>query len=115
VLTAILHNLGLYGTTPLGIGYDHYMHFLGGFTIAIVFDRIFRENLPRAKRFILMIVCALGVGAVVEMVQWTDVFLLPDFNMFLAFDPANSMADMIGNGLGGIAMGIITVLRRRKA
>jgi VanZ family protein len=112
-LVAILHNLDLYQTSPFGIRFDHYAHFLGGFTVAIVVDRIFKEDLPRVKRFVLLTVSALGVGAVVEIAQWVDAFLVPTFEMFRADEMSNCMADMVCNGLGGITMGIISLFKKR--
>jgi uncharacterized membrane protein YjdF len=111
--TLVVHNLGLYSTHPLGIGFDHYTHFLGGFTVALITDRIFSERLTRAKRFAILLLAALGVGAVWEIIQWLDAYIVPGFEMFRADDISNSMKDMICNGLGGTAMGIITLFRKR--
>ena len=81
----ILHNLGLYATSPLGIRFDHYMHFVGGFTIAIISDRIFIEKLSKSKRFILVIIFALGVGAVGEILEWLGYGILGSGNGFFFF------------------------------
>jgi len=113
VLTAILHNLNLYETSPFGIRFDHYTHFLGGFSIAIIIDRVFKDELSRVKRFFLVTVSALGVGALVEIIQWIDIFLVPDFEMFHADEMSNCMTDMICNGLGGTTMGIVVLFRKR--
>jgi len=112
ILIAILHNLGLYETYPLGIRFDHYMHFLGGLAVAIVIDRMYQESLPRSKRFVLLLLSALGVGAVVEISQWIDGYLLPGITLFQADDMSNSMEDMIFNGFGGIVIGMFVVLRK---
>ena len=95
VLTGILHNLGLYGTHPLGIRFDHYTHFLGGFAVAIIIDRFYQEKLTRVKRFFLLIMSALGVGALLEIVQWADGYFLPTIKVFQADSMSNSMNDMI--------------------
>ncbi len=112
VLTALLHNLGLYGAHPIGISFDHYTHFLGGFTVAIVIDRAFQKALPRPKRLALLILSALAVGAVVEIMQWIDGYLVPGIELFQADEMSNSMGDMIYNGLGGITMGLVTLFRK---
>jgi hypothetical protein len=112
VLTGILHSLGLYGTHPLGIKFDHYTHFLGAFSAAMVVDRIYLEKLPRQKRFLLVTLSAVGVGAILEILQWVDGYLLPGVSFFQADDISNTMGDMICNTLGGTTMGIVTLLRK---
>lgn len=112
VLTVLLHNLGLYGTYPIGISFDHYIHFLGGFTVAIVIDRAYQEALPRLKRLTLLVLSALGVGAFVEIIQWIDGYLVISIELFQADEMSNSMGDMIYNGLGGITMGLVTLFRK---
>ena len=49
ILTLLLHNFHLYAAKPFGIPFDHYMHFIAGFTIALIFDRLLFE-LPIKKR-----------------------------------------------------------------
>ena len=110
---AVLQNLGLYETSPFGIKFEYYMHFLGGFTIGLIADRIFLENLPRAKRFALMPIWALGAGAVWEIAQWLYGLLLPDAENFRADGMWDCMVDMISNGLGGTTMGLVTLFRTR--
>jgi uncharacterized membrane protein YjdF len=111
--TLVVHNLGLYSTHPLGIRFDHYTHFLGGFTVALVADRILTEKITRTKRFALILLAALGVGAVWEIIQWLDGYVIQGFDMFSSDDISNSMRDMICNGLGGTVMGIITLFRKQ--
>jgi len=112
VLTALVHNLGFYGSHPLGIRFDHYAHFLGAFSVAIVIDRIYVEKLPRQKRFLLVVLSTIGVGGILEIVQWIDGYLLPNVAFFKADDISNTMGDMISNTLGGMIMGIVTLLRK---
>jgi hypothetical protein len=110
--TAILHNLNLYDTSPFGIRFDHYIHFLGAFSIAIIVDRLFKQEISRLKRFLILMVSALGVGAIVEIVQWLDYSLLPNFEAFKVDGMSNTIGDMISNGLGGLAMGAIALFRK---
>ena len=46
------------------------MHFIGGFAIAIITDRIFNEKLTRFKRFAIVTIFALGIGAIGEIIEW---------------------------------------------
>jgi uncharacterized membrane protein YjdF len=112
-VTLVVHNLGLYSTHPLGIRFDHYTHFLGGFTVAIITDRVFTEKLTRAKRVFILLMASLGAGALLEIVQWLDAYIVPGVEMFRADDISNSMKDLISDGLGGIAMGIIALVRKQ--
>jgi uncharacterized membrane protein YjdF len=109
----VVHNLGLYSTHPLGIRFDHYTHFLGGFAVAIITDRIFNEKLARVKRFTILLMASLGVGALLEIAQWLDAYIIPGVEMFHADDISNTIKDLICDGLGGTAMGIITLVRKQ--
>jgi hypothetical protein len=62
-----------------------------------------------------MVVSALGVGAIVEIIQWLDYSLLPYFEVFRADGISNTMGDMISDGLGGLVMGVVTLYRGRFA
>jgi len=112
-VTLVVHNLGLYSTHPLDISFDHFTHFLGGFTVAIVTDRMFTEKLTRTKRFTILLMASLGVGALLEIVQWLDAYIVPGVEMFRADDISNAINDLISDGLGGIVMGIIALVRKQ--
>ncbi len=113
-VTAVLHAAGLYSTKPLGIRFDHYTHVIGGFGIAMVVDRWVREPLTGAKRFFLLVMTALGVGSMVEIVQWVDGYIVPGVEICQADELSNSIADMICNGIGGTVMGITALFKKRR-
>src|SRR3989338_2690411 len=70
IFALTLHDLFFYSTSPFGIRFEFYMHFVGGFTIAIITDRAFREKISRPKRFMLLVIFALGIGVIGEMIEW---------------------------------------------
>ena len=116
----IIHNLGIYATSPFGIRFDHYMHFFGGFTIAIIGDRIFNEKFSRGKRFVFVVIFALGIGAIGEILEWIGYGILGKGDGFFFFGMGdegewrNSMLDLIFNFIGGTFMGILTLFRKIK-
>src|SRR3989338_637322 len=118
--TILLHNLHLYGTSPLGIRFDHYMHFIAGFTIALVTDRLLSERLPLFKRVIVLVLCALGFGAIGDVVEWLGYGILGSGKGFFYFgigdegEWRNAILDTIFNGLGGITLASLVGLLRRK-
>ena len=118
LLVLNLHNLGLYATNPLGIRFDHYMHFAAGFTIAIITDRIFNERLNKIKRFILLIVFSLGIGAVGEIVEWLGYSILGSGEGFFRYGVGdegewrNLIFDMVFNFFGSVAMAVPTLFRK---
>lgn len=117
--TLILHDLFLYDTMPLGIKFEHYMHFAGGFTIAIFTDRLFRERLPKPKRLLLLVLFALGIGAIAETAEWGGYKILglgEGFFKYGAGDEGgwdNSILDLIFNGIGASAMAASTLFRKK--
>ena len=115
VFAMILHNLNLYPFSPFGIKFDHYMHFTGGLAIALIADRFFIEKMSRAKRLFLMVFFTLGVGALGEIVEWLGyTFVGSGDGMFFhgigdEIEWSNAIIDMIFNGLGAIAVGLLTI------
>ena len=120
IFTIILHNLYLYPTSPLGIRFDHYMHFFSGFTIALVTDRAFNENISKVKRFFLLVIVALGIGAFGEIFEWLGYGILGYGDGFFLFGSGdegewrNCIFDLIFDLFGGIMMGIIILFRKVK-
>ena len=115
VFAMTLHNLNLYASSPLGIKFDHYMHFVGGLAIAIISDRFFVEKMGKAKKFLLILFFTLGVGALGEIIEWLG-FTLLGFGegMFChgmgdEIEWSNAIIDMIFNGLGAITIGLFTM------
>jgi len=120
IFSLILHNLYLYPTSPLGIRFDHYMHFVSGFTIALITDRIFNEKIGKIKRFYLLIMVALGIGAIGEISEWLGYGILGYGDGFFLFGSGdegewrNCILDLIFDLFGGIGMGVITLFRKNK-
>lgn len=118
--TIILHNLHLYATSPFGIRFDHYMHFIAGFTIALVFDRLLSEKMPFFKRFIIIVLCALGFGAIGEIIEWLGYGILGSGKGFFYFgigdegEWRNAILDTIFNGFGGITLASLVGFLRKK-
>jgi len=117
----ILHNLGLYGTSILGLPFDHYMHFAGGFTFALVIDRLLLEKIPVLKKAALVIIAAVGVGAVAEIVEWGGYALLGSGEGFFLYGVGdegewqNTILDMFFNLLGAsVLMSIVWFRKSRR-
>lgn len=112
IFALILHNLGLYGTKPLGVSFDHYMHFVGGFAIAIITDRAFTEKLSKMKRFAMLVIFTIGIGAIGEIIEWLGYALLGSGEGFLLYGSGdegewrNLIFDMIFNALGAATMAV---------
>lgn len=106
----VLHSFGLYATSPLGIRFDHYMHFVGGFAIAIITDRALTEKLSPMKRFAIIVVFALGIGAIGEIIEWLGYSFLGAGEGFLFYGMGdegewrNAILDLIFDLFGGAAM-----------
>lgn len=120
VTALILHNLHLYGSTPLGIPFDHYMHFYAGFTLAIIADRLFFEKMHTLKHNFLIIFVALGVGSVGEIIEWLGYGILGSGKGFFFFGMGdegewrNAALDMIFNMSGAVLAAIVCFLSRKK-
>lgn len=105
----ILHASYLYPYSPLGIRWDHYMHFYGGFVIAMIGYRIFlKEKWSSWKLFLILLLFTLGVGAFHEIVEWLGYGILGEGEGFLFFGEGdegewrNAMLDLIFNCTGMI-------------
>lgn len=108
IFALILHTLGLYATRPLGIRFDHYMHFVSGFTITLITDRLFNERLSKMKRAILLVFFSIGVGAVGEIIEWLGYYVLGLGDGFLFYGLGdegewnNAILDLIFNSFGSL-------------
>ncbi len=119
ILVMVLHDLSFYGESIFGITFENYMHFFGGFTIAIIADRFFNEKLSKAKRFTMLVIFALGVGAIVEIIEWIGFIILGRGEGLFYFGVGdinawhNTIIDLIFNAFGAIPMGIFTLCRKK--
>lgn len=106
----VLHNLGLYAASPFGIRFDHYMHFVGGFAIAMMADRAFTQQFSMMKRFVFLVIFTLGIGSIGEIIEWLGYAFLGSGEGFLFYGMGdegewrNAMLDLIFDLLGGAAM-----------
>ncbi len=119
IFALILHDFFFYGTKPLGIKFEHYMHFVGGFTIAIITDRVFNEKLSRTKRFLLLMIFALGIGVIGEIIEWLGFKVLGLGEGFFKYGVGdegewdNSIIDLFFNSFGASIMAIFTLFRKK--
>ena len=119
IFTLVLHSLFLYNTKPFGVRFEHYMHFVGGFAIAIMTDRLFNERLSKPKRFFLLLIFALGIGVIGEIIEWEGYKMLGIGEGFFKYGAGdeggwdNSIYDLVFNSLGAVTMGILTLPRRK--
>lgn len=107
----ILHNLYLYPFSPLGINWDHYMHFFSGIALALIANRWFLPlKLPVLQRSWLIVLVVVGAGGIHEIVEWMGYGFLGEGDGFLFFGAGdegewrNAMIDMIFNLFGACAV-----------
>lgn len=118
IFALVLHDLFFYSTSPLGIRFEFYMHFVGGFTIAIITDRAFGEKISKPKRILLLVIFALGIGVIGEMIEWGGYKVLGIGEGFFRFGAGdeggwdNSIFDLIFNSIGAITFASSTLLRK---
>ena len=118
-ISLLLHDLGVFGfynKSPLFFQYDHLTHFVGGFSLSILFVNLF-NNLKTNKNllFLLALLTALGVGSIIEMSEYVGYLTLGEGEGFFYFGGTgdvnydsiggawiNSSVDQIFNLFGGI-------------
>jgi uncharacterized membrane protein YjdF len=119
IFALLLHNLGLYASSPFGIRFDHYMHFVAGFSIALIGDRLLVEKISSGKKFILLLLFSLGIGAIGEILEWLGYAVLgfgPGFFRYGIGDEGewrNAIFDLVFNSFGAVIICIWTLLRKR--
>ncbi len=119
IILLILHSSSLYGSNLFGLQFENLLHFMGGFTIAIITDRLFKEKSSKIKRFTLLIIFALGIGAIIEIVEWSGYHILGEGEGLFYFGVGdedswnNTIIDLIFNASGAILMGLITLFRKK--
>ena len=116
----LAHNSGLYGFSLLGLSYDHYMHTLGGIAAACFASRLFFEKMPRLKYLYLIVMVALGMGALVEVTEWFGYAYLGEGEGFLFFGTGdegewrNAVLDMLCNLIGAFLFALFTIRKHSK-
>jgi uncharacterized membrane protein YjdF len=122
LILLVLHCSYLYELSPLGIRWDHYMHTYAGIAIALIADRLFKlERWGNAKRGVVLILLAAGVGSIHEIVEWIGYAYLGRGEGFLLFGAGdegewrNSILDMLCNTLGAFVCTLIIVYKKKRA
>ncbi len=117
----ILHNLYLYPYSPLGIPFDHYMHFIGSVCAVIVVERIYLNEIKHPlKHFLFLLFIVSGLGSFIEILEWFGAVFLGSGDGLLLFgvgdyiEWTNSSKDMIFNTLGAGLMSFLIVLPKFK-
>lgn len=115
----MLHNVGLYENTFFGLGFDRYMHFVGGLAAALVADRLFaNERWGRVQRFLLIVLVPLGCGAAAEIVEWFGYATFGAGDGFLLYGAGdigewqNASLDMFSNLVGALTVAVWRVTRK---
>lgn len=107
----MLHSLKLYGNTYLGLSFDHYMHFIGGFATALIFYNYLYHELKKKGHlqiFILAVCITAGLGSFMEIMEFTGYSLFGEGNGLLFYGAGdfgewnNAAWDMIYNTLGAV-------------
>lgn len=114
----VLHHLKLYQKVYLGIPFDHYMHFAGGFALALIFCEYFINSEKRpnyAKTFFLSICVASGIGSFMEIIEFTGKSILGHGQGLLFYGDGdwgeynNTAWDMINNTIGAAAASVTMI------
>jgi len=104
----LLHNLGLYGTTFLGVPFDRYMHFYGGFALAVIFSQYLHKEKP-LKAYILSVGIAIGIASLIEILEFVGYTFLGRGEGLLFYGTgdfgewSNTCWDLISNTAGALA------------
>ncbi len=91
----------LYDFTWGGIRYDKYVHFVNAFVVSVLLRRLFispRNNHHRLINGIFILLAVLGLGAVVEIVEYGVCKTVPANGVG---DYDNNMQDLMANWVGG--------------
>ena len=104
----------LYDVDLLGIRYDKYVHFVNAFSATLLVSRLFQIQhiAPTGFNSVFLVMVVLGLGAVVEIVEYGVVLTVPN-NGVGGYD--NNMQDLIGNLCGSVFFIIARSVRGRWA
>ncbi|MFQ5474854.1 MAG: DUF2238 domain-containing protein [Candidatus Nanoarchaeia archaeon] len=126
-LFLIVHELGsvmLYGTMLGPLRYDKVMHFFGGFVLVFIFYNLFTNNFTDGEHHHLIlplcILCALGIGAITEIIEYIVGFQINGAGSgFFAYGVGDfgewndTIWDMASNLLGTLSGSITTLLIKK--
>ncbi|HLC65002.1 MAG TPA: hypothetical protein VJI46_02640 [Candidatus Nanoarchaeia archaeon] len=110
----ILHSLGFvdfYALSPLGIPYDKILHFFGPMILSLIIYRTLGDN--RIPRWLLTLLIVLGVGGLIEIVEYLGFAFLGEGEGLFFFGVGdggklinsweNAITDLMANVLGSVA------------
>ncbi|MFW5704976.1 MAG: hypothetical protein ACOCXG_03965 [Nanoarchaeota archaeon] len=121
IILSLMHNIKIYHIVIFGAEWEHYIHTAGGAVAALAIDRLFREKLSLSKRIFLYLLAALGLGAVLEIIEWSGQMIQGNapglFGVGIG-DLAggvwsNTIIDMIYNTLGAVFFSFYVVIRKK--
>lgn len=116
--TLMLHHLKLYKEEYLGIPFDHYMHFAGGFALALIFSEYYinYEKKPNYTKIFFISVCiAAGIGSFMEIIEFAGKSILGEGQGLLFYGDGdwgeynNTAWDMINNTFGAVAASLVMI------
>ena len=97
-----IHGVRLYDTVILGVPFDKYVHFLNALAGSVLLDHVIdlpgRGPHKLLARAVVILLVVLGVGAVVEIVEYLVTLVVPNSGVG-GYD--NNMQDLIANLVGG--------------
>lgn len=105
-------NVRLYGHYFFGVRFDKYVHVYNAFTGALLLRWLFGVagmKLGAAEAWVV-IGCALGAGAVVEIVEFIAVVTVPETGVG---DYMNNMLDLVANLIGASTAAVLPRIRAR--
>lgn len=129
-LAFIFHNLGVFGfysTSPLPFEWDLWTHGFGLFAYSIMFYNYFKQYFTSEKKrnaliLLLVIFSTLGIGAIIEMVEFSGYLYFGKGEGFLLYgagdaqpdsgpsaDYVDSMYDLFYNSAGAL-IGVLVCL-----
>ena len=140
-IAIFLHSAGTFGwysTEPLGLRYDYYTHFIGGFVLAlIIYNYLDKCHSNRNYRYMnkitvifLTIMAVAGLGTLIEITEFAGYKLFGTgegiflwgvgdgaeilFGTDIPREWINTMWDLINNLIGAIT-GVLVIFSARKA
>jgi uncharacterized membrane protein YjdF len=103
----------LYDAHILGIRYDKYVHFVNAFAAAYLVSRLFQiqGNAPTFINSLALLMTVLGLGAVIEIVEYGVMLTIPDNGVG---DYDNNMQDLMSNFCGSLTFLMVRLAATRQ-
>jgi uncharacterized membrane protein YjdF len=102
----------LYGAHVGGLYFDKLVHAYNGFAVAVALAYVLRLAGLRLRPMegFIVVMCVVGLGAVVEIVEYIAVLVAPQTNVG---DYANNLLDLVANTLGATLGYLVFMLLAR--